>query len=78
MSIAGRRILALLSSPGLERLEKSAPSMQAVQELAAYAKNHGLFRAASACDVTCSLLSLMFPCRAGSSSRFQSLRKVPV
>ena len=58
--------------------------MQAVQELAAYAKNHGLFRAASACDVTCSLLSLMFPCGsccagsiAGSSSRFQFLRKAP-
>ena len=85
MSIASRRILALLSSPGLERLEKSAPSMQAVQELAAYAKNHGLFRAASACDVTCSLLSLMFPCGsccagsvAGSSSRFQFLRKARV
>eukprot|EP00435_Cladocopium_sp_Y103_P039428 s376_g10.t1 len=58
--------------------------MQAVQELAAYAKNHGLFRAASACDVTCSLLSSMLPCEscqsagsiAGSSSRFQFLRKV--
>ena len=72
------------SSRLTEIVEKSAHSMQAVQELAAYAKNHGLFRAASACDVTCSLLSLMFPCGsccagsiAGSSSRFQFLRKAP-
>ena len=73
------------SSRLTEIVEKSAHAMQAVQELAAYAKNHGLFRAASACDVTCSLLSLMFPCGsccagsiAGSSSRFQFLRKARV
>lgn len=72
------------SSLGTEIVEKSTHSMQAVQELVAYAKNHGLFRAASACDVTCSLLSLMFPwsccagSSAGSSSRFQFLRKARV
>ena len=62
---------------------RSAYPMQAVQELTAYAKNHGLFRAASGCDVTCSLLSLMCGCcqhagSAKSSSRFQFLRKVRV
>ena len=50
--------------------------MQAVADLAAFAKYHGLFRAAFGADVTCKLFLGMFPCQTlSSTSPFKFLRK---
>ena len=51
--------------------------MQAIHDLAAYAKFHGLFRAASGLDVTCNMLRSMVPCRRSDPlSDFQALQQV--
>ena len=51
--------------------------MQAVQAKAAFAKHHGLFRAASAIHVTCNLLSEMAPCQRCQNDGFSRFKSLP-